>query len=335
MGALSAQIGNLPLNQIVLPGSHDSDSYSIPPADTLAPAPAGALSPDALDPTNPLSSLEAQLPGPLVQHFSAPWSRAQDLSVAAQLAAGIRYLDVRVCAGGTKYPGLYACHGLYGASIATAVLDPVSQFLAGHPREIVVLDFHDFSAPGSPHYMPASLHQELAAQIHAAFPGLLLPPGPLKASITLANVWRTTGRVIVLYNDARTVQANPDFWPYANTIVAWPNTADLGVLQQRVKANLSCRCDALHAVPPSSTAFFDLQLQMTPSSDVLLSGTFGNAHVRSLQDLAASNTPMLTYLTSLLSDPSIQARAHLNVVTTDFSDLPALLPFVEALNMRA
>jgi hypothetical protein len=74
---------------------------------------------------------------------------------------------------------------------------------------------------------------------------------------------------------------------------------------------------------------------MTPSSDVLLSGTFGNAHVRSLQDLAASNSPMLTYLTGLLSNPSSQARAHLNVVTTDFSDLPALLPFVEALNMKA
>jgi hypothetical protein len=335
MGALSAQIGNLPLNQIVLPGSHDSDSFSIPPADTVAPAPAGALSPDAMDPSNPLSTLEAQLPGPLVQHFSAPWSRAQNLSVAAQLAAGVRYLDVRVCAGGTTYPGLYACHGLYGAPITTAVLDPVRQFLAAHPTEIVVLDFHDFSAPGSPHYMPAGLHQQLASQIHAAFPGLLLSPGPLKASITLASVWRTTGRVIVLYNDAQTIQANPDFWPYANTIIAWPNAADLGALQQRVKTNLLCRCDPLHAALPAANAFFDLQLQMTPSRDMLLNGTFGSAHVRSLQDLAASNTPMLTYLKGLLGDPSGQARAHLNVITTDFSDLPALLPFVEALNMKA
>lgn len=181
--------------------------------------------------------------------------------------------------------------------------------------------------------MPVGLHQALAAQIHAAFPGVLLSPGPLKAGITLADVWRTPGRVIILYNDAQTVRANPDFWPYADTIIAWPNTANLGVLRQRVKTNLWCRCDALHAVHATPGVFFDLQLQMTPSRDVLLSGTFGAARVRSLRDLAASNLPMLTYLRGLLRDSSRHARAHLNVVTTDFSDLPALLPFAEALNM--
>jgi hypothetical protein len=333
MGALSAQIGSLPLNRIVLPGSHDSGSFSIPPVGKAAPAPIGAMSPDALDLRDPLSSLEAALPHVLYQSISTPWSRAQDLDVAAQLSAGVRYLDVHVCAGTTAHTGLYACHGLYGAPLATAILDPVSHFLAAHPTEIVVLDFHRFSAPGTPNSMPVALHQALAAQIHSAFPGLLVPPGPLKAAVRLADVWRTTGRVIVLYNDGQTMRSNPDFWPYADTIIAWPDTANLGVLQQRVKTDLACRCDPLHAVPASAGAFFDLQLQMTPSRDVLVSGTFGTARVRSLRDLAASNVPMLTYLKGLLSNPSGQARAHLNVVTTDFSDLPTLLPFVEALNM--
>jgi hypothetical protein len=196
----------------------------------------------------------------------------------------------------------------------------------------VVLDMHEFSAPGSPHNLPMSLHQALAAKIHAAFPALLLSPGPLKAGITLAEAWRTTGRVIVLYNNTQIVWTNPDFWPYADTIIAWPSTATLSVLQQRVKTNLLCRCDALHLVPPASGAFFDLQLQMTPTRDVLRSGTFGIGRARSLRDLAASNVPMLTYLKGLLSNSSSQARAHLNVVTTDFSELPTLLPFVEALN---
>jgi hypothetical protein len=177
-----------------------------------------------------------------------------------------------------------------------------------------------------------SLHRALAAQIHAAFPTVLLSPGPLKADITLTDVWRTTGRVIVLYNNSQIVRANPDFWPYADTIIAWPNTAALSVLQQRVKTNLLCRCDALHVAPAASGAFFDLQLQMTPSRDVLRSGTFGIARVRSLRDLAASNVPMLTYLKGVLSDTSSPARAHLNVVTTDYSELPTLLPFVVALN---
>jgi NAD(P)-dependent dehydrogenase (short-subunit alcohol dehydrogenase family) len=332
MGALSAQIGSLPLDQIVLPGSHDADSVSIPPVGTPASAPAGAFAPDALDPGDPFSVLQTLLPQALLQRFSVPWSRAQDISVAAQLSAGVRYLDVHVCAGPMRHPGLYACHGLYGAPIAAAVIDPVSQFLAAHPTEIVVLDMHEFSAPGSPHGIPMSLHQALAAQIHAAFRAVLLAPGPRKADITLAEVWRTTGRVIVLYNNTQIVRTNPDFWPYTDTIIAWPNTATLSVLQQRVRTNLLCRCDALHVAPPASGAFFDLQLQMTPTGDVLRSGTFGLARVRSLRDLAASNVPMLTYLKGLLSDTSSQARAHLNVVTTDYSELPTLLPFVVALN---
>ncbi len=332
MGAMSAQIGGLPLNQIILPGSHDSDSVSIPPFGTQAPAPAGAFAPDALDPTDPLSSLETLLPFALLQRLSAPWSRAQDLTIAAQLSAGVRYLDLRVCAGPPAHPGLYACHGLYGAPLTAAVLDPVSRFIVAHPTEIVVLDFHDFSASGSPNSMPIGLHQELAAQIHSAFLGMLVAPGPLKAAITPAAIRQTTGRVIVLYNNNQIVRANPDFWPYSDTIIAWPDTTNLGVLQQRVKTNLLCRCDALHTVPASSGAFFDLQLQMTPGRNVLLPGTFGAARIRSLRDLAASNIPMLTYLKGLLSDSAGPARAHLNVVTTDFSELPNLLPLVEGSN---
>lgn len=332
MGAMSAQIGGLPLNQIVLPGSHDSDSFSIPQAGTPAPAPGGVIAPDAVDPEDPLSIIQTLLPSALVRHFSTPWSRAQDQDTTAQLSDGVRYFDVRICAGPPADPGVYACHGLYGTPIAAAVLDPVSRFLAAHPTEIVVLDFHGFSAPGSPNSMPIGLHQALADQIHAAFLGKLVSPGPLKAAITPDDIWRTTGRVIVLYNNGQIVRQNPDFWPYADTIIAWPTTATLGVLQQRVTTNLLCRCDALHAVAASSGAFFDLQLQMTPDRNVLLPGTFGAARIRSLRELAASNIPMLTYLQGLLSDPASLARAHLNVVTTDFSEVPDLLPLVEALN---
>lgn len=333
MGSLSAQLGPLPLNRIVMPGTHDSASFSIPAAGRLAPAPMGAISPDVQDPTDPLSALVALLPRALQQQVSAPWSRAQDLDIAAQLAAGVRYLDVRVCAGPAAYPGLYACHGLYGAPIRTAVLEPAARFLAAHSKEILILDFHRFTAPNSPSGMPAALHQELAAEIRAAFPGLLLPPGPLGARITLNDVWQTPGRVIVLYNDGPTVRANHDFWPYADTIIAWPSTDRLPVLEQRVVANLLCRCDILHGIPAATGAFFDLQLQMTPSRAAYLSGTFGAGHIRSLRDLAASNVTMLAYLKEKLGSTFSSGRTHLNVLTADFIEAPALLPLAEALDM--
>jgi hypothetical protein len=331
MSALSAQIGPLPLNQIVLPGAHDSASFSIPPAGTVAPAPTGAVAPDSQDPNNPLAGLSAFMPSALVQRISAPWSRAQDLDIGEQLDAGVRYLDLRVCAGPPAHPGLYACHGLYGAPMSTAVLAPAARFLAAHPKELLILDFHSFAAPGSRSGMPAAMHQELAGEIHAAFAGQVLPPGPLGAAITLNSVWQTSGRVIVLYNDAPTVRANPDFWPYANTIIAWPSTDSLPVLEQRVAQNLQCRCDALHRVPAAAGAFFDLQLQGTPSQALSLAGTFGSGKIRSLRDLAASTSPVLGYLSGLLGS-SGPARTHLNVVSTDFSETPALLPFVEALD---
>ncbi len=332
MGALASQIGPLPLNEIVLPGTHDSATFSIPAAGRTSQAPAGAVSPDAVDPSDPLTALTALLPRAVTERISAPWSRAQDLDIAEQLAAGVRYLDLRVCAGPAAHPGLYACHGLYGAPLRSAVLNPAASFLAAHPREILILDFHHFAGSAVRGIMPAALHQELAGEIHAAFRGLLLPPGPLGAAITLNAVWQTPGRVIVLYNDGPTVRANPDFWPYADTIIAWPSTDSLPVLEQRVAANLLCRCDALHGVRAAGDAFFDLQMQRTPSRAVYIAGTFGTGRVRSLRDLAASNAPVLAYLSALMGSSAGAARAHLNVLTTDFVESPALLPIAEALD---
>ena len=90
----------------------------------------------------------------------------------------------------------------------------------------------------------------------------------------------------------------------------------------------------MHAVPASAGAFFDLQLQMTPSPATTLAGTFGSGRIRSLRDLAASNSMMLVYLQGLLRAVPSQLRPHLNVVTTDFSEAPTVLPFVEALDSR-
>ena len=63
-----------------------------------------------------------------------------------------------------------------------------------------------------------------------------------------------------------------------------------------------------------------------------ISVSFESCRVRSLRDLAASNTMMLAYLRGLLRASPGQLRPHLNVVTTDFSETPALLPLVVALD---
>jgi hypothetical protein len=329
MGAIAPLLGPLPLNRIVMPGTHDSASYSIPPLGSPAPKPAGSLSPEVFDPNDPLSPLVALVPQPLVQYVSVPWARAQDLSIAAQLAAGVRYLDLRVCAGPGANPELYACHSLYGAAIRTAVLRPVASFAAAHPGELVILDFHRFAAPRSPAGMAPALHQKLAAEIHAALGSRLVPPTPLGAAITFATVLHTSGRVIVLYNDSPTVLENPDFWPYGNMIIAWPATDSLTTLEQHVAANLTCRCDVTHQVAPATDAFFDLQLQRTPSRATYIQGTFGSSRMRSLRDLASANPSVLANLTQL-TPPASASRANLNIISMDFEQIPGLLSFTEA-----
>ncbi|CAH7041346.1 conserved exported hypothetical protein [Vibrio chagasii] len=100
-----------PLNNIVIPGSHDSGAYD---AQNYSKKAAGV--------NFPLSKLR-------------DWSETQDLSVRKQLNAGTRFLDLRIYEDRGEY---YFAHSLIYGKIDN-ILNEVSQFLDENRGEIVII----------------------------------------------------------------------------------------------------------------------------------------------------------------------------------------------------
>ena len=131
MSALGDAIADRPLQSLRLPGTHDSGAYSLSRRH-MAPS---AL-PRALVRLNRAAPWATAPVGGLV----ARWGEAQGGDVGSQLAAGARYLDLRLVRRGTEF---HLAHGMLGPS-AGDVLAQVASFLAACPGEAVVLDLNHF-----------------------------------------------------------------------------------------------------------------------------------------------------------------------------------------------
>lgn len=141
MGDHAAQLGEKSLKYLVIPGTHDSGTYSIR-SDS-------AYGPDREEWQDWLNRL-AYTPafGGIAGNIVANWSRTQPSRISAQLNAGIRYFDIRVALHDLT---LCVTHTLLGAPLSE-ILDDVSTFIKQNPKEIVILDFNHFYGMSSIYY---------------------------------------------------------------------------------------------------------------------------------------------------------------------------------------
>lgn len=103
MAELKKVAPNLKLRDIVMPGTHDSASYTIPKA-----------------------------------KFFAAVSLTQNLDVHGQLSMGMRYLDVRIATGSSGETAIF--HGCVEGGLFSTILDQINEFLEHHVGEFIFLD---------------------------------------------------------------------------------------------------------------------------------------------------------------------------------------------------
>lgn len=111
-----SEYGSMPLNELIIPSSHNSGTYNISAASRISP-----------DSPTPLAAL--------VPCIVAPISKCQGLNILQQLNCGIRIFDLRIC-----YRGLsqWIVHGQYSVSLRDA-LKNVDVWLDTHPKEVVII----------------------------------------------------------------------------------------------------------------------------------------------------------------------------------------------------
>ena len=303
MGDLASCLSDRKLSEIVIPGSHDSDTYSL---------------------TTPF--------------YLTPWAVTQRDDLTAQLNEGIREFDIRVENDGGDYE-FYAHHGSGNTDVhsnwlyLTDILSDIQRWMQapGHGKEIIILNV-SISGGGDPSNACGSFGQNIGSDG-------LVTPSEVKAhfdttdpgQVTLGQLWSlsdSTGEARVIMNngpclnDAATgaSESAGEWSPYSSGYYADQCTANgrgsgdqssgitkmvLGAVHRRATEAGSGEPYAWG--PPAVGGLYELDIQGTPEADCLV--TPGLMLPDENQVLAALYNQWLT-------DPA--TYLNLNVVAEDF-----------------
>ncbi len=302
MGANQKVIGPRRLCDLVLPGTHDSATCDI-----------NLSSP--IDPNADLKKLVAlqYVPylAPVATSMMARWARNQAFDIATQLAAGIRYLDLRVAEMNGEY---WTVHSMLGTRLAN-MLREVAQFLAAHPKEVVILDFN--------HFYSITDWDQLARLILIELGSAVAPANAFTPQSTLDQFWSAGRQAVVLFDNDQVVAAHPALWPGSQTAPGariaspWLQTTDLQALRTYLDQTLSSRSlDKLFV----SQAILD-------ASNAWIMGLIQYPH--NLAEYAAASTPtMFDWFRGWTSRP-------LNIVIIDwFTVVPDYVETLIAMTMH-
>lgn len=219
MADLEEYIGDKPINEISMPGSHDSGTYPFSWKSKVSND--GSL-PSFLDHLRPASAL-----------IITRWSKTQSLPISSQLnTCGVRYLDLRV-AYYKKDKKLYLCHGLNGKTVEYE-LRQIRTFLDAHPKEILILDFNHFYYDSN-----EDLHEQLIQFLEDNFDGKMACRsefGENIKAITLKSMLAKGRQVIILYMKKNLDKdQDKDFlWPQGKINSKWADKADIALLEDEL-----------------------------------------------------------------------------------------------------
>lgn len=306
---------NTPLNRMLLPGTHDSDSYAISAQSKFT------LCSDSPLPTW-LQKLSDAMPFSIVRAVSAGWSKTQSLSLLQQLNQGARFLDMRVCDSSTLsgHKELYGCHSMLSARFED-LLQQVADFAKAHPLEVVIFDvgalYGDDSAADEDHF----------DAIFRRIIGQYAVPNQLTPASTLAEI-RATGRNVIVLYDAQhrgSQLADQAFikhyaWPQSSLHSPWPNLSQLNQLHAAFLAHV-------HDHSQSTSSGFDVNQDiLTPNDDTVKAGLwpFGK-QPHKLEDMAKSvDAQLSTWLNEAYQQTPVKP---FNIVMVDWYS--ASLPLVD------
>jgi len=270
MGHLGKYAPDVRLRDLVIPGTHDSDTYTLR-ADW------------GMVPNHPLPEWLMRVFEyfPWTRKYAVDWGKAQRLSVLQQLEAGVRYLDLRFALRAEDH-GVYTCHGLYGQPAVNLFLE-IRTFLNQHPREVVFLDIQELNN------MQDADKKQFLETLQTLF-GDKMAPVLLGTEVTLGKMQQKGFQLITFLNNQDIpfrVQSNR-FWPRNNTLASlWINTPKLDELKEGLKKA------ALEHQQKYSEEFFVMQAMRTPDTSMVVEGlTDPDDDVpHSLADLAKFTNP--------------------------------------------
>ena len=226
------------------------------------------------------------------------WAVCQKLSPTEQLNAGIRYFDIRVAYDSDQ--SMYrVCHTLLGDPLED-IMREISDFLNGHSKEVVLLDFNHF------HGLTNDKHGRLLDMITSIFGSKLCP---VDNGVTLESMWQNKYQVLAFYHD-KSAASHRHIWPRSYIQSHWPNADVPDVLLTTV--------GSLIGRGRRRGTFHVLQGILTPSTGLVAKSLPGVSFFTGVSDLETHVTK------SGINDKFVQlldrssSRGSINICIVDF-----------------
>lgn len=246
--------------EVVLPGSHDSGTYSITPD---CPYAHNFKSSKFLTKILPKIGLDGT-----TRRIFSKWAITQTRNIYDQLCDGIRYLDIRICYNeGT----MHIWHGMCGEEISVFFRE-IESFAREHPHEIIILDlspshFGNFNDEAFKQFI------DLTKEI---FSDILCDRRYLSPESKVEEFWEKKQNIIFVF-DNKHINETLDFsWDPSELYSYWPNHCkNAKDWTMWAEGHLSKRSKHINNL-------FVLQGVITPDAKMILSKN----KIRSIYDIA-------------------------------------------------
>ncbi|MFB2838736.1 phosphatidylinositol-specific phospholipase C domain-containing protein [Floridanema evergladense] len=308
MEQLAPRIGDKPLREIYIPGTHDSGTYGLIPShirpidDVFAP-----------DANNGLLRFGTYI------GVTDAWAKAQEKTIYQQLVDGIRHLDLRPCT--EKNGTLRICHGMYGP-LMQYVLKDIKKFASENPKEIVIVEFGGISVT-----LPEKVEEEvrkllendadlrLQKMIQSELGQYLVDHSKVTPTSTPNEIWNTQAgkSLIVIYAN----NSNSSYWSTANRTNSWKAQDTWNVHRKRETLENALKDSQ------NEDKLFLFSGAATPDDN----GNFLFSGLASLQNLADQTNPVVLGWVK-----NEWSKKRLNIIEIDFYNRTCLVPLTYALN---
>ncbi|KAF6038182.1 hypothetical protein EB796_003513 [Bugula neritina] len=267
------------LNEIVIPGTHDSATDEMTKHSPYATF-------------NKLHRVNQQL--------VCLWAKTQHHTIYDQLMDGVRYLDLRI---ENHADGWKTFHGLLSNNL-TDVLDQIGVFATNHNREIILVDLQNLVN------FDFQDHVNLTEYIikHPSI-GLRMAGNHFGADGTLLDFWNADKNIIFFYTEGYRHFSHLYWLRHTSIENPWYNTPKKSVLQEKLLSGICKRKPGYFHVS---------QLVLTPDAFKVVTGLLTKVSslysltIPGITDLISSE-----FLQSL-ELKATQANTHLNIVIVDF-----------------
>lgn len=248
MEQIAPFIADLKINDIMIPGSHDSGCYNS------------------------------------ASFLGKPWVKTQNYSITQQLKSGVRYFDLRFAYFEGKIPAFKISHDVWNTDVPLEdVTTALKDFLEKNPKEVVVLKlshFRDFNDDAHQKFAKYFISDSQLGKFMVQKSPDAIANNNATSNLTMSQMWNLNQRLLVITDNEQltAIEKESDLisklWSEDCMTSKWCNTLEVKELEQKCSEVVN----ADHAF------LWALELILTPDTEYVVKNYLTGGSVEKLSE---------------------------------------------------